>query len=52
MLWILANMYGEELDALITLVRVCGGALQEAGGLYPETKASAVSSPHFQKGTT
>ena len=34
--WILANAYGEEPDALIALVRVCGGALQETGGLYPE----------------
>jgi hypothetical protein len=29
--WILANTYKEEPDALIALVRVCGGALRETG---------------------
>jgi hypothetical protein len=30
--WILANAYEEEPDALIALVRVCGGATRVTGG--------------------
>ena len=33
---LLANACSEEPDALIVLVRVCGGAPRVTGGLYPE----------------
>ena len=33
---LLANACLEEPDALIALVRVCGGAPRVTGGLYPE----------------
>ena len=35
--WILANAYGEEPDALIALVRVCGGATRVTGGSTRKT---------------
>ena len=38
--WILANAYGEEPDALIALVRVCGGALQVTGGSTRKARES------------
>ena len=35
---LLANACLEEPDALIALVRVCGGAPRATGGLYPENR--------------
>ena len=40
---LLANACSEEPDALIALVRVCGGAPRVTGGLYPETPRTAVA---------
>ena len=40
---LLANACLEEPDALIALVRVCGGAPRVTGGLYPEVLRSIFS---------
>ena len=39
---LLANACLEEPDALIALVRVCGGAPRATGGLYPENRLSSI----------
>ena len=39
---LLANACLEEPDALMALVRVCGGAPRATGGLYPENRLSCI----------
>ena len=49
---LLANACLEEPDALIALVRVCGGAPRVTGGLYPENSELGQSGVSITTTTT